>query len=64
MTLWVTRDGQSVTIHGNIGLDVNIAASAVREFAVTEHAAHLRHFHGELGKVLDEAEQPATEVEA
>jgi hypothetical protein len=56
MTLWVGREGQQVTIHGNIGLDVKVQAGMVREFAVNEHASHLRHFWGQLGKALEEAE--------
>ncbi len=57
MTLWVSRDEQTITIHGNIGLHVAIENSSVREFAVSEHAGHLRHFHSQLGQILDEAEK-------
>ena len=64
MTLWITRDGQTVAIHGNINLDVKIQDSRVQEYIVTEEATHLRHFWGQLGAALDEAEQPQTEVEA
>jgi hypothetical protein len=59
MTLWVSRDGQDLTIHGNTGLDVEVKASRVAGFGVTEDAVHLRHFHGELGVRLDEAEAEA-----
>jgi hypothetical protein len=59
MTLWVNRDGQTVTIHGNLGLGVNVENSRVREFTVTEQAGHLRGFWSDLGRQLDEAEKPA-----
>jgi hypothetical protein len=56
MTLWMNRDGQTVTIHGNIGLRVSVYDSRVSEWSVSEHVSHLRHFWGELGRMLDEAE--------
>lgn len=59
MTLWVSRDGEAVTIHGNTGLDVKIQGSRVSEYAVSEHFMHLRSFWGQLGKVLSEAEAAA-----
>jgi hypothetical protein len=59
VTLWVSRDGQTVTIHGNLGLGVKIQDSRVQEYTVTEHFQHLRHFWGQLGHALDEAEKPA-----
>jgi hypothetical protein len=59
MTLWADRDGQAVTIHGNIGLSVNVQNGHVAQFSVSENAAHLRSFWGQLGRVLDEAETPA-----
>jgi hypothetical protein len=61
MTLWVSRDGQKVTIHGNTGLDVKVEESRVTSFAVSEHYGHLRHFWGQLGVVLQEAEQDAAD---
>jgi len=57
MTLHVTREGQQVTIHGNNGLHVQIENSRVHAFAVSEDTAHLRHFWGELGEALKEAER-------
>lgn len=62
MTLWVSRDGQTVMIHGNLGLDVKVANGRVQEFVVTEEATHLRHFWGQLGHVLDEAENTNKEA--
>jgi hypothetical protein len=59
MTLWVSRDDQTVAIHGNINLNVRIEGSRVMEYSITEEATHLRHFWGELGHALDEAEKPA-----
>lgn len=59
MTLWASRDGQAVTIHGNIGLGVKIEASRVAEYTISEDAGHLRSFWGSLGKLLEEAEAEA-----
>ena len=59
MTLWANRDGQAVTIHGNIGLDVKIADSRVAEYVINENAAHVRGFWSSLGRLLDEAEEEA-----
>ena len=56
MTLWASRDGQTVTIHGNTNLDVKVELSQVREFSVTEHPAHLKHFWGQLGVLIEQAE--------
>ena len=60
MTLWINRDGQNVSIHGNVNLAVTIADSRVSEFSITEHASHLRYFHDQLGKILAEAETERT----
>ena len=59
MTLWASRDGQKVTIHGNIGLDVQVRNGQVAEYAVNEHYAHLRHFWGHLGTLIEQAEAEA-----
>lgn len=64
MTLWVNRDGRIVTIHGNVGLNVDVQASRVAQFSVSEDAAHLRGFHGQLGEILDEAEKPDGDEQA
>ena len=64
MTLWVSRDGEKVTIHGNTNLDVRVQDSRVSEFAVREHYAHLRHFWGQLGAQIEEAEQAAADKSA
>jgi len=56
VTLWANRDGQAVTIHGNIGLSVTVQDGRVTQYAVSEDAAHVRSFWGQLGKLLDEAE--------
>jgi hypothetical protein len=61
MTLCVSRDGQAVTIHGNVGLHVSIDDSRVTEFAVTEHAQHVEHFAGQLASLLKEAEAERTD---
>jgi hypothetical protein len=57
MTLWASRDGQKVTIHGNNGLDVKVQDSRVQEFGVTEDAQHVQHFWGQLGELLEQAKQ-------
>lgn len=61
MTLHVTRDGQKVTIHGNLGLAVRVENSRVSDFSVSEDKGHLRHFWGQLGRVLEEAEVEASD---
>ena len=65
MTLWASREGQKVTIHGNINLDVQIKGSRVAEFAVTEDAQHVKLLWGSLGRFIEEAEaERAAEVPA
>ena len=56
MTLWAKRDGQNITLTGNIGLDVEIRNSGVSQFAVTENAQHVRGVWSHLGNLLDEAD--------
>ena len=56
MTLWVSRDGQAVTIHGNLGLDVKIQDSRVAEYTVSEDLGQIRALWGSLGKLIEEAE--------
>jgi len=55
MTLHATRDGQSVTIHGNIGVDVEVKGSQVQRIGITENAQHAEYFHKQLGELLDAA---------
>lgn len=59
MTLWAARDGQKITIHGNIHLDVKVQDGRVQEFAVTEDASHVKHFWGQLGTLIEQAETAA-----
>jgi hypothetical protein len=54
MTLHATRSGQLITIHHNLGV-----GDARAQHQVTEHASHLRHFHSQLGALLDAAEAEA-----
>jgi hypothetical protein len=61
MTLWAERSGQAVAIHGNIGLAVQISNSSVTGYTISGDAAHVRHFWGQLGKLLDEAENEQRE---
>ena len=63
MTLWVSRDGQNVTIHGNVNLKVAVDDSRVTEWAVTEHAAHVKYFWSQLGREIEAAEAEARPVE-
>jgi hypothetical protein len=59
MTLWVTRDGQNVTIHGNVNLKADVRDSRVQDWSVTEHAVHVKGFWGQLGREIDAAEAEA-----
>jgi hypothetical protein len=64
MTLHATREGQKVTIHGNIGVDLKVASSHVSEVTITEEAQHVRNFHTQLGQILDEADAERAQPEA
>lgn len=57
MTLWASREGDKITLHGNIHLDVKIQDSRVAEWAVTEDVGHVRSFWGSLGTLVNEAEK-------
>lgn len=48
MTLHATRKGQKITVHTTYG---------PTNHSVEEDAQHVRSFHTELGKMLDEAER-------
>ena len=58
MTLYATRDGQNITFHGNLGLDVEVRNSQVQAFHVTDPAGleHVRYFWRQLGEHLDAAD--------
>jgi hypothetical protein len=56
MTLHATREGQSIKVHGNTGVDVHVSNSQVREVVINENAQHVRWFHTQLGQLLDEAD--------
>jgi len=64
MTMWASRDGQKISIHGNLGLDVEIRNGAVTQFTVTDPsgAPHLKSLWGQLGKLIEEAEAEAAAV--
>jgi len=62
MTLWVSRDGQDVTIHGTSNLRADVRDSRVQEWAVTEHAGHMKHFWSQLGREIEAADAEATPV--
>jgi hypothetical protein len=56
MTLWATRDGQKITIHGNLHLNAEILESSVQGFRVTEDAGHVKGLWGQLGDLIRQAE--------
>lgn len=56
MTLHATREGQAIAIHGNTGVDIEVRNSQLAGVHIRENAQHVRYFHGQLGKLLDEAD--------
>lgn len=58
MTLHATRNGQRITIHGNLGLDLAVRDGQVSDFHVTDPGGleHYRHFWGQLGRLIEEAD--------
>lgn len=57
MTMHATRDGQSITVNGNIGTEVHVKDGRVNFVRITEDAQHVRFFWNELGKLLDAADE-------
>lgn len=55
MTLWAARDGKN-------RIKVSCTYGPVT-FDVTEDPSHVRHFWGQLGKILEESEQVSEETE-
>jgi hypothetical protein len=62
VTLYATRDGQQITLHGNTGVHVAVENSQLLDVTITEHATHLRHFWGQLGSMLEASEIEAHET--
>lgn len=56
MTVHATRSGQRVTINGNTGVGLLVENSQLQHVRITEDAQHLRWFHEQLGRLLDEAD--------
>lgn len=58
MTMYATREGQKISIHGNLGLDVKVHNGQVSEFHVSDPAGleHVRSLWGSLGRLLGEAD--------
>lgn len=56
MTLHATREGKNITVHGNTGVTVLVENSHVQHARITENHQHVKYFHAQLGKLLDEAE--------
>lgn len=59
MTLHATRSGKDITIHGNTGVSLSIENSQLQRVGITEHYEHIRYFHGQLGRLISEAEADA-----
>ena len=57
MTLHATRDGQKITVHGNVGTEVLVQGGHVQHVRITENAQHVRFFHDQIGKLLDAADE-------
>ena len=57
MTLHATRDGQKITVHGNVNTEVLVKDGHVQHVRITEDAQHVRFFHDQLGKLLFAAEE-------
>jgi hypothetical protein len=55
MTLHASRSGQQVTVHGNLGVDLEVRNSQVTAVHITEQAQHAEYFHKQLGDLLAEA---------
>ena len=55
VTLHVTREGQKITVHGNLGVRLRIEDSRVSEVGITEDAQHVEYFHSQLGQLLEAA---------
>ena len=62
MTLYVAREGQKITIHGNNGLGVRIQDSRVAGFTVDEDLNMMRSLWGSLGSAIEQAEAEANAV--
>lgn len=56
MTLHASREGQKIHVHGNIGVDLQVHNSQVSSVRITEDAVHVKHFAGQLLRLVEEAE--------
>lgn len=56
MTLHATRDGQKIHINGNIGVELHVHNSQVSSVKITEDVSHVKHFAGQLLRLVEEAE--------
>lgn len=59
MTLWASRDGQQVVIHGNVGLSVKVENGHSAGYTVSEDIGQMRSLWGSLGRLLEEADAEA-----
>ena len=56
MTLWASREGQQITIHGNAGLSVKVEDDRETGFTVSEDLGQMRSLWGSLGTLIAQAE--------
>ena len=56
MTLWASREGQQITIHGNVGLAVKVEDDRETGFTVSEDLGQMRALWGSLGTLIAQAE--------
>ena len=57
MTLWASREGQQITIHGNVGLSIKVENGRVENgFTVSEDLGQMRALWGSLGTLIAQAE--------
>jgi hypothetical protein len=59
MTLHATRDGEKITIGGNLHADLVVQDSRVTQVSITEDVMHVRHFWSQLGRLLHTPEDRA-----
>lgn len=56
MTLWASREGQKITIHGNVGLSVKVEDGRTMGYTVDEDLGQMRSLWGSLGTLIAQAE--------
>lgn len=56
MTLWASREGQKIAIHGNAGLSVKVENDRETGFTVSDDLGPMRALWGSLGTLIAQAE--------